>query len=165
MPLSESKFTSLVEAGCPSCPGKRLVIEALVEQRLTLLEGEPYGAPAWGYKGEELAAGTTSIACGSCKKVLFSATACPRCDAAGGVARAMTTENAFAIPEACEECGCEEIMVRAWVPAIVGYDGKRASKARAQATQEEPGFHAFRVSCKQCKWSAEQDDGCALCGG
>jgi hypothetical protein len=163
MPLSEAAFTALVDAGCPDCPSKRLLVEAIVAQRLPLLAGEPYGAPSWGYKGEDLVRGTYRIACDSCKKELFAATACSRCDAAGGVEKALAAENAFPLPRACTSCGCELLNATAFVPAVVVYEGKRAAKARTQTAPEDPGFHASRAECKQCRVIMERKTSCPLC--
>src|SRR5436305_9273420 len=150
MGLSEQAFTALVDAGCLACKSKRLVVESIVAQRLPLLGGEPYGAPSWAYKGEELVQGTYRIACDDCKKELYTEAACSRCNAEGGVLRALEHENAFPLPHACGRCGCELLTALAFVPAVVVYEGKRAAKARTQTAPEDPGFHAFRVECKQC---------------
>lgn len=165
MPLTEEAFTALVDAGCTACASKKLVVEAIVAQRLPILQGEPYGSPSWGYKGEELVHGTYRIACESCKKELYAATACSRCNAEGGVARALESENAFPLPYACGSCGCELMTATAYVPAVVLYEGKRAAKARTQTVPEDPGFHAQRVECKECKVAHERRDPCPLCAG
>jgi hypothetical protein len=163
MPLSEAAFTALVDAGCTDCRSKKLIVEAIVAQRLPILGGEPYGAPSWGYKGEDLVQGTYLIACEGCKKELFAATACSRCDAADGIARALDRENTFPLPVSCTRCGSELLHAMAYVPATVIYEGKRAAKARTQTAPEDPGFHAYRVECKQCQNVAEQRDPCPLC--
>ena len=165
MPLSEEAFTKLVDAGCLDCRAKSLKVEALVVQRLPLLEGEPYGSASWGYKGEDLVVGTYRIACDGCQKDLYTATACPRCDAAGGVARALDTENALPLPTGCTSCGCKLLTATAYVPAVVIYEGKRANKARTQTAPEDPGFHTLRVECKECKKVGELRNPCPLCGG
>lgn len=163
MSLSEEAFTALVDAGCTACPSKKLVVEAIVAQKMPILGGEPYGTPAWGYKGEDLVRGTFRIACDDCKTELFSATACPRCDAASGVAKALETENAFPLPATCTGCGCELLTATVFVPATVVYEGKRAAKARTQTVPEDPGFHASRVECKQCHNVMERRTSCPLC--
>jgi hypothetical protein len=163
MPLSEKEFTALVDAGCPRCKSKRLSIEALVAQKLVLLAGEVYGSPSWGYKGEDLVRGTYRIACDGCGAELFTASACPRCDAAGGVTRALDEENTFPLPRACARCGDERLTATAFVPAHVTYEGKRANKARTQTAPEDPGFHAFRVECKGCRSIVERSGACSLC--
>jgi Zn ribbon nucleic-acid-binding protein len=163
MPLSEASFTDLVDAGCPDCKAKRIVVETYVAQRLPLLEGEIYGAPSWGYKGEDLVQGTYRIACDGCSKELFAAAGCPRCEAEDGLARALETENAFPLPTSCTGCGSAQVIATAFVPAVVIYEGKRAAKARTQTAPEDPGFHAFRAECKQCRNVAEQRFPCPLC--
>jgi hypothetical protein len=165
MPLSEEAFTALVDAGCVACSSKKLTIETIVAQRLPLLGGEPYGSPSWGYKGEDLVRGTYNITCDGCKKELYAATACSRCDAPGGVERALETENTFPLPHSCTGCSSELITAMAYVPATVVYEGKRADKARTQTVPEDPGFHAYRVECKQCENVAEQRSPCPLCAG
>lgn len=163
MPLSEAAFTTLIDAGCLDCQSKRLVVEAIVAQRLPLLAGEPYGAPSWGYKGEQLVQGTYRISCDGCKKELFAATACSRCDAEHGVQRALDTENAFPLPVACNTCGCELLDATAFVPAVVLYEGKRGAKARTQTAPEDPGFHAWRAECKECHVIMERKTSCPIC--
>jgi RNA polymerase subunit RPABC4/transcription elongation factor Spt4 len=163
-PLSEEAFTALVGAGCPHCGGKKVSIEALVVQKLPLLGGEVFGAASWAYKGEDFVRGAYRIACHACKKELFTAEACPRCGAEGGVERALARENAFDLPRACERCGSEQFTARAFAPALVVYEGKRADKPRAQAVPGEPGCHAFHRECKACHATVEQRDPCPLCG-
>jgi hypothetical protein len=46
--LTEEAFTALVDAGCGTCKPKRLVVSALVAQRIPLLGGEIFGEPSWG---------------------------------------------------------------------------------------------------------------------
>lgn len=163
MPLTEEAFTALVDAGCGACASKKLTVETYVAQRLPLLGGELYGSPSWGYRGEDLVAGTIRIGCEGCARDLFTATACPLCDAPDGVARALDAENTFPLPVSCTSCGSEQVTVTAYVPATVLYEGKRAAKARTQTAPEDPGFHAFRAECKQCRTVAEQCVPCPLC--
>jgi hypothetical protein len=165
MPLSEEGFTALVDAGCPTCSDKTLAVEAYVAQRLPLLAGEVFGAPSWGYKGEDLVRGTYRIACTVCKRELFTSTDCPRCAATGGIPRALATENEFPLPVSCTSCGGEQLVLTAYVPAEVVYEGKRAAKARTQTAPEDAGFHAYRAECKQCRSSAVCSAPCPLCGG
>jgi hypothetical protein len=165
MPLSEEAFTAIVDAGCPDCTTKKLTVETYVAQKLPLLAGEVYGSPSWGYKGEDLVRGTFRIACDGCTKELFTATACPRCDADGGLDRALEHENTFPLPVSCTNCGSEQVTAMAFVPAVVVYEGKRAAKARTQTAPEDPGFHAYHAECKQCRNVAEQRHPCPLCSG
>jgi hypothetical protein len=162
MPLSEEAFTALVDAGCLACESKRLSIKALVAQTVPLLAGEPYGPPSWGYKGEDLVRGTYRIVCEGCKRGVFEATACPRCEAEGGVERALEGENTFPLPLRCN-CGSELLVAMAFVPAFVTYEGTRAEKARTRTTPGDPGFHAYRVECKSCHTVEERRSPCPLC--
>jgi hypothetical protein len=164
MRLSEAAFTDIVDAGCPKCRSKRVTVETYVAQKLPLMGGEPYGAPSWGYKGEELVHGTYRIACTECDHELFADAGCPRCDAAGGLERALEAENAFPLPTKCLGCGSELLTATAYVPATVAYEGKRGAKARTQTAPEDPGFHAFSAECKQCRQAATRGGACALCG-
>ena len=163
MPLSEEAFTALVDAGCLDCKSKKLTVETYVAQQLPLLDGEVYGSPSWGYKGEDLVRGTYRIACDGCKKELFTATACPRCEAPDGIERALAAENDFPLPTSCTGCGSQLVTATAYVPAVVVYEGKRAAKARTQTAPEDPGFHAYRAECKQCRNVAERRVPCPLC--
>lgn len=156
-------FTELVDGGCASCKGASLVVESYVTQTLPLLAGEVYGSPSWGYKGEDLVRGTFRIACASCDKDIFSSSSCPRCGEAESLSRALESENTFPLPVACAVCRSEVVTAKAYVPASVVYEGKRAAKARTQTSPEDPGFHAYRVECKACGNSAEHRTSCPLC--
>ncbi len=150
MALSEAEFTILVDAGC-TCGSKELTVEALVAQKLDLYRGELYGSPSWGYKGEQLVEGTYRIECARCHAELYASAACPLCNAADGVARALETENAVVFPETCAECQSAQLTAHAYVPARVSYGVGRAQKARSNVSPEDPGFHAFRIECKRCR--------------
>lgn len=163
MPLTEAAFTELVDAGCPACKNKSVVVETYVVQTLPLLAGEVYGSPSWGYKGEDLVRGTFRIACSACDHAIFASSACPRCDAPDHLARALEGENTFPLPVSCAGCGSEIVTARAYVPATVVYEGKRGAKARTQTAPEDPGFHAYRVECKACGNAAEHMSSCPLC--
>jgi hypothetical protein len=163
MSLSEEAFAALVDAGCAACSSKSLTIEALVPQKVQLLGGEPYGAPSWNYKGEDLVRGVYRVACKGCGAVLYASTECPFCDAEDGVTRALDAADAEPLPATCHGCGGDFLVATAFVPALVAYEGKRASKPRPQAAPEEPGFHATRVECKTCLAATERRDPCPLC--
>ena len=165
MPLTEAEFTILADRGCPACSGRKLLIETLVTESVPLLGGEVYGKPTWSYKGEHLVEGTFRIACEACAHEIWTATACPRCAAEGGVARALETTNDFPLPQRCNECGDERMTAQAIVPARVVYEGKRAEKARTDTTPDDEGFHALEVACKGCRATTRATSACVLCGG
>ncbi len=165
MSLTEAAFAEIVDAGCSDCGNKKLAIEAIVLQNLPLLAGELFGAPSWAYKGEDLVQGTYRIACDGCKKELYSEAACSRCNAPRGVARALESENTFPFPTECAGCSSELLTAMAFVPALVLYEGKRAAKARSQTAPEDPGFHAIRLECKNCRKVMEPVGPRPLCAG
>ncbi|MEO7329827.1 MAG: hypothetical protein ABI193_14715, partial [Minicystis sp.] len=89
---------------------------------------------------------------------------CPRCHAAGGLEKALATENAYPVPEACPSCESAEIRYIAFLPAKATYEGKRAEKAKTSVELLDPGFHGYRVDCKVCGTVAELTSDCPLCG-
>jgi hypothetical protein len=163
MALTEAAFTELVDGGCPACKGESVTVESYVAQTLPLLGGELYGSPSWGYKGEDLVRGTFRIACTSCDRSIYASSSCPRCEAPAALERVLEGENTFPLPTGCKACGSELVTAKAYVPATVIYEGKRAAKARTQTTAADPGFHAYRVECKACGNAAEHMASCPLC--
>jgi hypothetical protein len=163
--LSESGFAALLEAGCPGCHAKKVMIEALLVEKVPLLAGEVFGSPSWAYKGEDFVRGTYRIECHGCRKELFATSECPRCGVSGGAQRALEQVSDFPLPRRCEHCGGEQLTAKAFAPARVVYEGKRAEKPRAQAGPEEPGFHPFEVTCKTCDRVVLPEASCPLCGG
>ena len=164
MPLSEEDFTALIDRGCPACKAPKLRVEALVAQKLVLVDGEPHGSPTWGYKGEDLVRGAYQIVCEACQHELYTASECPSCGSeGGGVERALENENGYPLMRACKACESERIVALAYVPATIVYDGQRASKGRTQTVPEDPGFHAYRQQCMDCHELEMRRDPCPLC--
>jgi hypothetical protein len=162
--LDESGLDRLVDAGCPSCgANKGLVFRTYVDGILPLMTGEPVGPMAWAYDGEKFVDGVFEVSCAACKHVVFTADVCPRCNAAGGLAKALAATNAWAVPLRCPSCDDEEVRYVAFVPAKVQHDGKRAEKARTITEIHEPGFHGYRVDCRDCGTVAELRGKCPLC--
>jgi rubrerythrin len=161
--LSERAFAEMVEAGCPSCGGRHLSLRAYVDGLVPVMEGEPVGPIKWVYKGEMFVDGLYEITCSACQHALFTDDRCPRCHAEGGLARGLTTTNAYAIPPQCPRCDHIEVRFIAFVPARVKYEGKRADKAQTSVDLYDPGFHGYRVDCKTCGKVAERTDACPIC--
>jgi hypothetical protein len=161
--LTETTFTERVDAGCTGCGTKKLLITSYVEGKFPLIGGEPAGAVTWAYKGETFVDGVFEIRCAACKHEVFSSTICPRCNAEGGLARALETENAHVVPKACPQCGIDSVSYRAFVPANVTYEGKRAGKARTECDLYDAGFHAFRAECKSCGTFDPREGVCPVC--
>jgi hypothetical protein len=161
--LTEVEFTELVGAGCPACGVKKLVIRSYVEGRFPIMGGEPVGPVTWAYKGETFVDGVFEVRCASCKNLAFSDPSCPRCHAPDGLARALENENAHPVPKECPTCQQGALTYRAFVPAIVTYEGKRADKARTHCELYDAGFHGVRAECKTCGVLPPRADGCPLC--
>jgi hypothetical protein len=161
--LDEPGLDRLVAAGCPKCGAHELTFRTYVDGLLPLLGGEPTGRMTWVYDGEKFVDGVYQIVCATCAETVFSAEVCPRCHAAGGLARALDTLNRWPVPTVCPGCDGEEVRYIAFVPARVAYQGKRADKARSSTELHEPGFHGARVDCRDCGTVAELTDRCPLC--
>ena len=161
--LTEADLERLVESGCTGCGGRRLGFRTYVDGLVPLQGGEPVGPVKWVYDGEKFVDGVFEVTCGSCAKVISGAPVCPRCHASDGLAKALSTVNAYPVPVACPRCGGDEVRFIAMVPARTSYEGKRAEKARTSVDIGDPGFHGYRVDCKGCGTVAELTDRCPLC--
>lgn len=161
--LVDQTFLPLVEGGCPTCSGKKLLIESYVEGAFPLLDGESDGTVMWAYKGETFIDGVFRITCAACKHRVYEDAACPRCHAEGGLAIARETENRRPPPAVCPRCGDDTLVARAFVPADVVYQGKRAEKARAGEGLNDPGFHVVRLDCTTCGTLEPAGTSCPLC--
>lgn len=160
--LDEPGLERLVAAGCDRCGSTRLQFGAYLDGLLPIMAGEPVGKVTWVYDGEKFVDGVFEVGCADCQRALFSADVCPRCHADGGLARALASTNAWPVPEACPICEGEELRYLAMMPAVVVYEGKRASKPRSSTELLDEGFHGYRVDCKECRVVAVRDT-CPLC--
>jgi hypothetical protein len=163
--LDEAKLTQLVEAGCPACARNRLRFSAYLDGRLPLLGGEPVGKLTWCYDGEKFVDGVYEIRCADCEHLIFSDASCPRCHSADGLLGALKSGNTFALPQSCARCDGEEVRYIAMLPAVVIYERKRAAPPRTETDPYDPGFHGFRVDCRDCGTIAERTERCPLCDG
>ena len=162
--LTEASFTELVDRGCTACGAKKLVIEAYVEGKFPLIGAEPAGVVTWAYKGETFVDGVFAIRCAACKHEVFADPMCPRCHTPEGLARALETENTHSVPKACPGCGIDSVTYRAFVPASVTYEGKRAGKARTECDLYDPGYRGLRAECKSCgSFDPRDSSSCPVC--
>lgn len=161
--LDEPGLDALVAAGCSACGGKRLEFRAYLDALLPLIAGEPCGKLSWHYDGEKFVDGVFQVSCAACHAVVFEADMCPRCNAPGGLAVALAATNRWAPLTNCPSCDEEQLRFIAFVPAKVGYEGKRADKPRTHVELHDPGFHGFRADCRDCGTVAELTDRCPLC--
>jgi hypothetical protein len=161
--LDNTAFTALVDRGCLGCGGKKLAIRSYVEGSFPLSEGESDGTVFWVYKGETFVDGVFEIRCAACKKTLFTESQCPRCHAADALDGALETENRRPPPAACPRCHEDSLVVRAFAPVDVVYQGKRPEKARTSYHLDDQGFHVARLDCTTCGTIEPAGDGCPLC--
>ena len=161
--LEDPGLERMVATGCAACGGRKLMFRTYVDGALPIVDGEPVGRMAWVYDGEKFIDGIYEVVCPACKQTIFSADMCPRCNAPGGLARALATANAWPVPRACPRCDEEELRYVAFVPATVEYEGKRTEKARTVTELHDHGFHGYRVDCKNDGPVAERTDVCPLC--
>jgi hypothetical protein len=161
--LDEPGLERLVGAGCLRCSSFKLAFRTYVDGRLPIMGGEPIGRVAWVYDGEKFIDGVYQVSCADCQHPIFASDACPRCHAPGGLARALETPNRWPVPACCPVCDGEEVGYVAFLPARVTYQGKRADTARSSTELHDPGFHGYRVDCRDCGTTAERIDACPLC--
>lgn len=161
--LDNASFTAIVDRGCLGCGSKKLAIQSYVEGSFPLFEGESDGTVFWVYKGETFVDGVFVIRCAGCKKTLFEDAACPRCHHEAGLSTALDTENRRPPPAACPRCGEDTLVIRAFAPVDVGYQGKRPDKARTSYALGDAGFHVARLDCTTCGTIEAPGPCCPLC--
>lgn len=161
--LTKPGLDDLIRAGCTACGRSRLLFKMYVAGCFPMMAGEPIGRVSWAYDGEAFVDGVYHVSCADCQHVLFSAPVCPRCNADGGLEKALSTPNSYPVPAACPRCEAEEIRYYAMVPARTVYAGVRAEKATTHSEPLDDGFHGYRASCKTCKDFALLADRCPLC--
>jgi hypothetical protein len=144
--LDETRFEAAVQPGCPACGAAALDIRSFIDRRLSLMLGDP----------------TYRIACASCGHVVFSDDACPRCHAAGGLARALGDPSRLTIPRRCAACNEIEIVALALIPATVRYSGGTAALPRPLGDLGDPGYHVVAYACESCD-AAVVAQTCPLC--
>src|SRR5688572_19842887 len=102
--LDETRFDAAVLPGCAACGGAELDIWTFIDRQLNLMLGEPNDDGRWVHDGEKFVDGTYRIACAKCARVVFADDACPRCNAPGGLARALGDASRLTVPRRCAAC-------------------------------------------------------------
>jgi RNA polymerase subunit RPABC4/transcription elongation factor Spt4 len=160
--LGEIQFDAAVRPGCPACGATALDICSFIDRRLDVMLGEPNDDGRWVHDGEKFVDGTYRIACASCEHVVFSDTACPRCHASGGLARALGDASRLTVPRRCDACNETEIIALALIPATVRYSGGSAALPRPLGELGDPGYHIVAYACESCD-AAVVAKACPLC--
>jgi len=161
--LDQPAFERLMSAGCTACGHPTLEITSFIDRSVVVMAAEPNDAGRWAHDGEKFVDGTYRVACASCAHVIFEHAACPRCHAAAGLARALTTTSRLVVPKRCAKCNELELMAIAMVPAVARFGGGEAPKPRPLVEFGEPGYHVVAYACDACD-NAVVAEGCALCG-
>jgi hypothetical protein len=123
-----AELDRLVLTGCAASGSHKVTFQAYVDGAVPVVDGEPVGRASWIYDGEKFVDGVYTVKCAGCGSELFAADVCPRCHAPGGLATALTTPNQWPVPGGCADpdCGGEEVLYEAFVPARVDYEGHGA---------------------------------------
>lgn len=162
--LTEPAFDALVANGCKRCGGTSLAFETFLDARVPLMGGDVVGNLVFVHDGEKFVDGVYEVLCGGCRTKLFASDVCPRCNAPGGLEKALGAANRFPVPEECPECRGEEVRLIALVPAKASFAGGHADKPRTSFELGDDAFHGLRVECADCGIVAEEDtEKCPLC--
>ena len=160
--LDVPAFEAIVNQGCPACGGKALDISTYLERSVPLMLADPTGEGRWAHDGEKFVDGTYRIECTACHHQVFASEQCPRCHAAGGLARALAEPSRLVAPRRCPTCNELELLALAFVPAVAR-SGTGTPKPRATADFGDPGYHLVAFACDSCN-HAVVAEGCPLCG-
>jgi RNA polymerase subunit RPABC4/transcription elongation factor Spt4 len=162
--LDETRFDAVVRPGCPACGSTTLDIFSFIDRRLSIMLGDPNDDGRWVHDGEKFVDGTYRIACASCAHVVFADDACPRCHAAGGLARALGDATRLAVPRRCPACNETELIALALIAATARYGGGRAPSPKPLGEFGDPGYHIVAYACESCD-AAVVAQTCPLCDG
>jgi hypothetical protein len=162
--LDETRFEAALGAGCPACGARALEIRSFIDRQLNVMLGEPNNEGRWAHDGEKFIDGSYRIACASCAHVVFADDACPRCHAAGGLARALGEVSRLTIPRRCAACNETELVAVALIAAAVRYSEGRAALPRPLGELGDPGYHVVAYACESCD-AAVVTQTCPLCDG
>ena len=160
--LDETRFDAAVLPGCLACGRAELDIWTFIDRQLDLMLGDPNDDGRWVHDGEKFVDGTYRIACASCAHVVFTSDACPRCNAPGGLARALGDASRLTVPKRCAACNENELIAVALVAATVRYTSARIPKPRPLGDLGDPGYHIVAYACASCD-AATVAQTCPLC--
>lgn len=160
--LDEAAFDAATRAGCPACGGAVLELRTFLDRRLVVMLGTPNDDGRWVHDGEKFVDGIYRVACPACAHVVFASDDCPRCHAAGGLARALGEPSRLAVPRRCPRCQELELLALALVPGVTRSGSGRPPAPRPLAEHGEPGHHVVAFACEACD-AATVTQACPLC--
>ena len=160
--LDEPTFETTVQRGCPACAATTLEIRSFIDRRLLMMLADPNDAGRWVHDGEKFVDGTYRIACLRCAHVVFESDVCPRCNAEGGLPRALADRSRLEIPRRCPSCKEIELLALALVPAAASYGTGEPPKPKPLADFGDPGHHIVAYACESCD-AAVVTQVCPLC--
>ena len=160
--LDEQRFEAAIRGGCAACGEHGMEIRSYLDRHVVVMLGEPNDAGRWAHDGEKFVDGIHHIACADCAHVVFADDACPRCHAAGGLARSLAETSRLAVPKRCPTCNELELLVLAFVPASARYGRGESPKPKPLAEFGEPGYHVIAYACDSCD-GAVVTQRCPLC--
>jgi hypothetical protein len=156
--LDQPRFEELARAGCPACGGRVLEMRSYIDRSLEVMAGEPNNEGRWVHDGEKFVDGTYRIACASCTHLVFESGVCPRCNAEGGLARALAEPSRLTVPKRCPKCNELELLALAFVPARAN----AGDKPKQLVDYGDPGYHVVAYACHGCD-NAVVAERCPLC--
>ncbi len=159
--LDEARFDAIVRGGC-GCGGRTFDISSYIDRSVVAMLADPNDAGRWAHTGENFVDGTYRIACVACGALAFDDRDCPRCHAAGGLARALGEPSRLALPRACPGCGEYELLCLALVPAVARWGGDGPPRPRPLVELGDPGAHWVAFACDACD-AATVSQRCPLC--
>lgn len=159
--LSQQRFDELVRAGC-ACGSRVLEIKSYLDRSLVVMAAEPNNEGRWVHDGEKFVDGTFKIACTSCKATVFESDICPRCNAEGGLAKALAAPSRLTVPKRCPTCNELELLALAFVPAVAKYGSGETPKPKQLVDFGEPGYHVVAYACNDCDQAVVAEK-CPLC--
>lgn len=157
--LDEKSFAAALATGCPACGHTVLEIRTFLDRSVDVMLGDPNNAGKWAHDGEKFVDGVYRLTCAACKAVAFEDGMCPRCNAPGGLDKALAARSKLALPKRCPSCNETELLALALIPATAQSSTRKATPL---CEHGEPGYHYVAFACESCD-NAVVAQTCPLC--
>ena len=161
--LDQPSFDRAVRGGCPACGATTVEIRSFIDRSVVVMLADPNDAGRWVHDGEKFVDGTYRITCTGCAHVAFESDACPRCHAAGGLARALGEPSRLAVPKRCPGCDELELLAIALVPGGRALRRRRRAEAGPARRVRRARLPRRRVRVRRVRSRATVAEGCPLC--